>query len=172
MRWSIAAAALSAGDACVVIYWFGRRTLCEGWDVPFHFFDHTADVGLELSAPTLPALFEEAALALSAVLSRSGRVEPRCHVSVSLTAPSLEQLLVDWLAELLGRFDVELWVTGGVEVTVDRGDGRCSLQALVAGEPLDLRRHPGALPVKGVTYHRLRVLQTADGWCATIVLDV
>ena len=140
--------------------------------MPFRFFDHTADVGLELSAPTLPALFEEAALALSAVLSRSGRVEPRCHVSVSLTAPSLEQLLVDWLAELLGRFDVELWVTGGVEVTVDRGDVRCSLQALVAGEPLDLRRHPGALPVKGITYHRLSVLQTADGWCATIVLDV
>ena len=140
--------------------------------MPFRFFDHTADVGLELSAPTLPALFEEAALALSAVLSRSGRVEPRCHVSVSLTAPSLEQLLVDWLAELLGRFDVELWVTGGVAVTVDRGDGRCSLQALVAGEPLDLRRHPGALPVKGITYHRLSVLQTADGWCATIVLDV
>ena len=172
MRWSIAAAAPSAGDTCVVIYWFGRRTLCEGWDVPFRFFDHTADVGLELSAPTLPALFEEAALALSAVLSRSGRVEPRRHVSVSLTAPSLEQLLVDWLAELLGRFDVELWVTGGVEVTVDRGDGRCSLQALVAGEPLDLRRHPGALPVKGITYHRLSVLQTDDGWCATIVLDV
>ena len=140
--------------------------------MPFRFFDHTADVGLELSAPTLPALFEEAALALSAVLSRSGRVEPRCHVSVSLTAPSLEQLLVDWLAELLGRFDVELWVTGGVEVTVDRGDGRGSLQALVAGEPLDLRRHPGALPVKGITFHRLSVLQTADGWCATIVLDV
>ena len=140
--------------------------------MPFRFFDHTADVGLELSAPTLPALFEEAALALSAVLSRSGRVEPRRHVSVSLTAPSLEQLLVDWLAELLGRFDVELWVTGGVEVTVDRGDGRCSLQALVAGEPLDRCRHPHALPVKGITYHRLSVLQTADGWCATIVLDV
>lgn len=140
--------------------------------MPFRFFDHTADVGLELSAPTLPALFEEAALALSAVLCRSGRVEPRRHVSVSLTAPSLEQLLVDWLAELLGRFDVELWVTGGVEVTVDRGDECCSLQALVAGEPLDLRGHPGALPVKGITYHRLSVLQTADGWCATIVLDV
>ena len=146
--------------------------MCEGWDVPFRFFDHTADVGLELRAPTLPALFEEAALALSAVLSRSGRVEPRRHVSVSLTASSLEQLLVDWLAELLGWFDVELWVTGGVEVTVDRGDGRYSLQALGAGEPLDLRRHPGALPVKGITFHRLSVLQTADGWCATIVLDV
>ena len=111
-------AAPSAGDTCVLIYWFGRRPLCEGWDVPFRFFDHTADVGLELSAPTLPALFEE------------------------------------------------------VEVTVDRGDGRYSLQALVAGEPLDLRRHPGALPVKGITYHRLSVQQTADGWCATVVLDV
>ena len=162
-------AAPSAGNTCVLIYWFGRRSLCEGWDVPFRFFDHTADVGLELSAPTLPALFEEAALALSAVLSRSGRVEPKRQVSISLTASSIEQLLVDWLA---GRFDVERWVTGVVEVTVDCGAGRCSLQALVAGEPLDLRRHPGALPVKGITYHRLSVQQTADGWCATVVLDV
>ncbi len=165
-------AAWSAGDTCAPIYWFGRRTLCEGWDVPFRFFDHTADVGLELSAPTLSALFEEAALALTAVLSRSGRVEPRRQVSVSLTAPSIDQLLVDWLAELLGRFDIERWVTGVVEVTVDRGDKRCSLLALVAGEALDLRRHPGVLPVKGITYHRLSVQQTAAGWCATVVLDV
>ena len=165
-------AARSAGDTCVVICWFRRRPLWEGWDVPFRFFDHTADIGLELSAPTLSALFEEAALALGAVLSRSGRVEPRRRVSVSLTAPSIEQLLVDWLAELLGRFDVELWVTGAVEVTVDRGDGCCSLQALVAGEPLDRCRHPDALPVKGITYHRLNVQQTGDGWRATVVLDV
>ena len=140
--------------------------------MPFRFFDHTADVGLELSAPTLSALFEEAALGLSAVLSRAGRVEPRRRMSVSLTAPSIEQLLVDWLAELVGRFDVELWLTGVVEVTVDRGDGRCRLRALVAGEPLDTRRHPAALPVKGITYHRLSVRQTAEGWCATVVLDV
>ena len=140
--------------------------------MPFRFFDHTADVGLELSAPTLSALFEEAALALSAVLSRSGRVEPRRQVAVALTAPSIEQLLVDWLTELLGRFDVELWLTGVVDVTVDRGHGRCSLHALVAGEPLDTRRHPAALPVKGITYHRLRVRQTADGWSAIVVLDV
>ena len=140
--------------------------------MPFRFFDHTADVGVELSAPTLSALFEEAALALSAVLSGSGRVDPRLRVSVSLTASSIEQLLVDWLAELLGRFDVELWLTGAVEVTVDCGDGRCSLQALVAGEPLDTRRYPSALPVKGITYHRLRVQQTAEGWCATVILDV
>ncbi len=140
--------------------------------MPFRFFDHTADVGLELSAPTLSALFEEAALALSAVLSRSGRVEPRRQVAVALTAPSIEQLLVDWLAELLGRFDVELWLTGAVEVTVDRDDGRSSLQALVAGERLDTRRHPAAFPVKGVTYHRLCVRETAAGWSATVVLDV
>ena len=140
--------------------------------MPFRFFDHTADVGLELSAASLPALFEQAALALSAVLSRSGRVEQRRQVTVALTAPSIEQLLVDWLTELSGRFDVELWLTGAAQVTIDRSDGRCSLQALVAGEPLDTRGHPAALPVKGVTYHRLSVRETAEGWCATVVLDV
>ena len=138
----------------------------------FRFFDHTADVGLALSAPTLPALFEQGALALSAVLSGSERVERRRRVSVSLTAPSIEQMLVDWLAELLGRFDIEQWLTAGAQVTIDRDDGCCRLHALVTGEPLDPRRHPAALPVKGITYHRLSVRQTADGWRATVVLDV
>ena len=152
-------AAPSAGNTCVLIYWFGRRSLCEGWDVPFRFF--------ELS---VPALFEEAALALSAVLSRSGRVEPKRQVSISLTASSIEQLLVDWLAELLGRFDVERWVTGVVEVTVDCGrDAAACRRWSPASRSTSAA---GALPVKGITYHRLSVQQTADGWCATVVLDV
>ena len=140
--------------------------------MPFRFFDHTADIGLELSAPTLPALFEQAALALSAVLSGSGSVEPRQQLSVSLSTSSIEQLLVDWLAELLGRFDIELWLTCGAQVTIDRDDGCCRLHALVTGEPLDSRRHVADLPVKGITYHRLSVRQRSDGWRATVVLDV
>ena len=140
--------------------------------MPFDFFDHTADVGFELSAPTLPALFEQAALALSAVLSGSGPIEPREQGAVSLSAPSIEQLLVDWLAELLGRFDIALWLTSGAQVTIDRDDGCCRLRAAVTGEPLDPRRHLGALPVKGITYHRLSVRRSSGGWRATVVLDV
>jgi len=81
-------------------------------------------------------------------------------------------LFVDSSHLLMPGTDVDLLLTGAVEVTIDRSHGRCSLQALVAGEPLDTRGHPAALPVKGVTYHRLSVRETAEGWCATVVLDV
>jgi tRNA nucleotidyltransferase (CCA-adding enzyme) len=140
--------------------------------VGFRFFDHTADVGLEVNASTVSALFEEAAVALSAVLSGSAPVEPRERVSVSLTACSVEQLLVDWLVELLGRFDIELWLAGSGRLVVEQRGDRWHLNGAVAGAPLDPHRQSTALPVKGITYHRLSVRQTADGWRATIVLDV
>ncbi len=153
-------------------YWFGRRLLCDGWEVPYRFVDHTADIGLEVHAPTLARLFEEAALALTSVLCGAGPVEPRRQLSVSLSAPSVEQLLVDWLTELIGRFDVEAWLTAGAEVTLTRDAGRCGLDALALGEALDPARHPAGLGVKGITYHRLSVRQTPEGWQATVVLDV
>jgi tRNA nucleotidyltransferase (CCA-adding enzyme) len=140
--------------------------------VGFRFFDHTADIGLVVSAPTVSALFEEAAVALTAVLSGSAPVDPSERVSVSLTACSVEQLLVDWLVELLGRFDIELWLTGSGQLLVEQRGDSWHLGGVIAGASLDPRGQTAALPVKGITYHRLSVRQTTDGWWATIVLDV
>jgi SHS2 domain-containing protein len=135
----------------------------------YEFFEHTADLGLRVRAADLDALFAEAAAALfSAVVEELTTVRPVQRIDVQLAGEDREYLLFDWLKELLYRFDAEHLLFCRFEVHV-RSDG---LTAAAWGEPLDRSRHELAHEVKAITYHGLRVEQTADGWLAEIIVDI
>ncbi len=132
-------------------------------------FEHTADLGLRVRAPDLDRLFAEAGLALfSVVLDDVNTVEPRQRIDVEMAGDDRAYLLFDWLRELLYRFDAEHLLFGRFEARV-RADG---LTGTAWGEPLDRSRHALAHEVKAITYHGLRVEQTADGWLAEVIVDI
>jgi SHS2 domain-containing protein len=135
----------------------------------YEFFEHTADLGLRICAPDLDALFVESAQALfAAIVEDLGTVRPEQRVDVELAGDDREYLLFDWLKELLYRFDVEHVLFSRFEVRVtDAG-----LKGTAWGEPLDRTRHELAHEVKAITYHGLKVEQTADGWLAEIIVDI
>jgi SHS2 domain-containing protein len=135
----------------------------------YEFFEHTADVGLRIRAPNLDALFAEAAQALfAAIVEDFAAVRPLQPVEVQLTGNDREYLLFDWLKDLLYRFDAEHLLFNRFEVHVHE-DG---LTGCAWGEPLDRSRHELAHEVKAITYHGLRVEQTADGWLAEVIVDI
>ncbi len=149
----------------------------------YSFFDHTGDIGVRATSPTLDGLFRDFAAAFTDAVTDPARVERRRSVSLALSASDLELLLVDWLNELLYRFDAEQFLTAAVEVHVDEGDpgrGRSdavaarafSLQATLTGEPFDARRHGVKVLVKAITYHALEVRHDAGGWQGTVVFDI
>src|SRR5262245_27570778 len=116
--------------------------------------EHTADIGFDLSAPTLKDLSETAAIALCDAMIDLDSVAPaQAHV-VTVSAPYLEALLVRWLSEmlylrdaqdlLLCRFDIE-----------EMDEAR--LTARVWGEPFDAARHAVKTGIKAVTYHQIAV---------------
>jgi SHS2 domain-containing protein len=132
-------------------------------------FDHTADLGLRVLAPDLDALFAEAAAALfSVIVTDVGSIQPTVRRDVQLPADDKEFLLFDWLKTLLYWFDCEHLLFGRFEVKLtDAG-----LTGTAWGEPLDRERHHLEHEVKAITYHGLRVEQTADGWLAEVVVDI
>jgi SHS2 domain-containing protein len=132
-------------------------------------FDHTADLGLRVRAADLDSLFAEAAQALSsAIVEDLGSVRPEQAVEIKLQGKEREYLLCDWLKELLIRFEVDHMLFGKFVVKVtDTG-----LEAKAWGEPLDRSRHELGHEVKAITYHGLRVEQTADGWLAEVIVDI
>jgi SHS2 domain-containing protein len=135
----------------------------------YEFFEHTADLGLRVRAGDLDTLFAEAARALFAVIvDNLDAVRPLQQVEVRLAGTDRDFLLFDWLRELLYRFDAEHLVFGRFEVRVTV-DG---LTGTAWGEPLDRSRHELAHEVKAITYHGLRVEQTADGWLAEVIVDI
>jgi SHS2 domain-containing protein len=135
----------------------------------FETFDHTADLGLRIRAPNLNSLFSEAGQALTSILvDNPASIEPRHRLEIRISADDLEFLLFDWLRELLYRFDADHLLLVKFEVQVAGLD----LSAAVWGEPLDRSRHVLAHEVKAITYHGLRVEQSADGWLAEVIVDI
>jgi SHS2 domain-containing protein len=73
----------------------------------YSFVDHTADVAVDLTGRTVEELFASAAQALTDTLTHLDAVRPLVTQSVTLESGALDDLLVDWLNELLYRFEVQ-----------------------------------------------------------------
>ena len=135
--------------------------------------DHTADVGFELGAPSLEALFDEARRALLMVVFEHPPEEGEGADAVSLTAPDRETLLVRWLNELVYLIQDAGFVPAGAEIQLpEAGDSGYALEARLTGAPLLLEEYGWQGEIKSATFHGLEVTKDEDGWHARVILDV
>lgn len=135
----------------------------------FEIFEHTADVGIRVRAATPERLLSDAARGLfSVMVSRLEAVQPIETVEFRMPGDNLEELLHDWLSELLFTFSTRRLVFCEFQVKINPN----GLDASAQGEPLDLHRHTLDVEVKAITWHALKVERTADGWMAEVIVDV
>ena len=78
-----------------------------GWE----HFPHDADVGVRGFGKTAAEAFEQAARALTAVITYA-EVEPRVRVDVSCEAPDIELLFVEWLNAVIYEMAVRKMLFG------------------------------------------------------------
>lgn len=138
----------------------------------YAFFDHSGDLGVTLTGASREELFVSAALAFTDSITPLAGIEPRRPEEVAMDAPDLELLLVDFLSELLYRFDTRGWLTRGAEVDVRERDGGFALEGTLSGEKFDPSRHPVAMEIKAVIYPRLHVVEHDGVWRASVVFDI
>ncbi len=138
-------------------------------DGDWKLFSHEADIGVGGFGATREAAFEQAAIALTAVVTDPRRVQPRQAIEVACEAPNEELLLVDWLNALVYEMATRKMLFGRFAVCIEA----CRLHGKAWGEPVDVVRHSPAAEVKGATYTELRVAKGPDGrWVAQCVVDV
>ena len=140
--------------------------------MPYQFFDHTGDIGVTLTGPTCDTLFAAAAAAFTDSITPLDHVEPRRPEEIAVDAPELDLLLVDFLSELLYRFDTRGWLTRNAEIAVSERDGGWTLEGTLSGEKLDPDRHSVRILIKAVTYHGLRIVKRNGEWSANVVFDI
>lgn len=138
----------------------------------YEFFDHTGDIGVGLTGRTVDELFASAAEAFSDTITPLDRVEPMRPEELDVAAPELDLLLVDFLSELLYRFDTRGWLTRRAQVEIREQDGGWELQGTLLGERYDPVRHPIRVLIKAVTYHQLQVGEHEGMWTARVVFDI
>ncbi|MCB1738992.1 MAG: archease [Gammaproteobacteria bacterium] len=138
-------------------------------------FEHDADIGVRGIAPTLEGAFEQAALALTAVVTEPAGVASVQGVRVHCSAPDTALLLVDFLNAIVFQMATRHLLFGRFEIQQlsHREDGQWVLDARLCGEAVEPERHQPAVEVKGATYTSLEVKRQVGGdWLAQCVVDV
>jgi SHS2 domain-containing protein len=133
----------------------------------YELIDHTADVGIKAYGNTFSEAFENAARAMFDIITDKSKVKSIGSYHIELDAPELEQLLVDWLSELLFLNTAKNLVFGSFKVSLDE----THLSAEVSGEEYDTSKHKMGVEIKAVTYHMLEVKKT-DKCYVQVLFDI
>ncbi len=133
----------------------------------YEFLEHTADIAFRAYGNNIDELFEHAAEAFESIMICLDDVACENSRTVTLTSDSYEDLLYDWLSELLVIFEVDLFAVRRCRV---RTKG-FALHAKCLGAKIDPSKHRLKEGVKAVTYHELKVTKNAY-FQAQVTLDV
>ena len=131
----------------------------------FRFLDHTADAKFQAYGRTIEEAFANAALATVSLMWDPTNVETRLNHPVGVQGRDLEQLLVQFLGEIIYLLETRSFLVAAVDdLTIDKTDGGFRLEAVFRGDD-----RPGRYPifgeVKAVTYNEMRI----DQGCPVIV---
>lgn len=133
--------------------------------MPYRILEHTADIGIEATAPDVPSLFSEAVRATASVILDAEPGEPAADAAVAVDAGDLGALLAALLGEALWTFEStgDLPVATELEVSETTAAGKfLTIRNAVVGGPA----------IKAVTYHQLSVERVSNGWRAQVFFDV
>jgi SHS2 domain-containing protein len=129
---------------------------------------HTADTGIEATAPTLHALIEELALGMFGLMAPVDSCPAGTEVDTTITASTIEDLVVDALSDLLYLAETGDLHFCRFEVA---GNGKTTVRIRASGVPL-VDIDASGPPIKAVTYHQLEVSERDEGWYARVYFDV
>ncbi|NWG12085.1 MAG: archease [Acidobacteria bacterium] len=137
--------------------------------VSYQFFDHAADVGIDLRAESLEGLFTAAGHALTEWIGPEPDTPQTLNLRLDVKAETCEELLVRWLQELLFLFHQKHAYFAGTNSLNVTG---CALSADVEFRIWEDALYRDYQEVKAVTYHQLYVGHEGDCWKARVILDI
>jgi SHS2 domain-containing protein len=135
----------------------------------YSLIEHTADIGIRVKAKSPKSLFKHCAAAVFALSCRrikSSSGKPR-GFSVRLQATDIQELLVNWLNELLSLSQAKGIVFSSFKIS------RLSdfyIEAEAFGHPIT--DYKVEKEIKAATYHTLKIKKKRSGWEAEVILDV
>jgi len=135
----------------------------------FEIIDHTADIGVIVYGTDVKELFSNAALALFSLITDVESIEEKLQHDLKISSEDRDNLLVEWLNELIYLFDAEHILFNKFEI---KSLSHNQLKAICYGESFDPLRHKIKTGVKAATYHLLKVDKDNGGYKAQIIFDV
>jgi len=136
---------------------------------PYELIDHTADLGIAVTAENIADLFESAAHAMFDQIIDRAALSGAMKEIITAAGIDKADLMINWLRELLFFWNGRERLVKRVQVEQIR-DAR--IRASLWHDPYDPDAHEILSDIKAVTYHGIKVKKSNGRWTATIIFDV
>ena len=136
---------------------------------PFEILDHTADIRIKAYGKSLKELFRGAALGMFGILADLEGITASTELEIKVEAPDTEELLIEWLDELLYNFYTKYIIFFEFDITelTDK-----NLTAKVKGRFIGENKNRLKTEIKAATRHDLKIKKKDDTYEVQIVFDI
>ena len=135
----------------------------------FEFVNHTADISIKAYGEGLKELFRNAALGMFNILADLEGITTSTDLEIKVEAPDKEELLIEWLDELLYNFYTKHIIFCEFNIT-DLTDN--NLTAKVKGRFIGENKNRLKTEIKAATRHDLKIKKKEGTYEVQIVFDV
>ncbi len=135
----------------------------------YELIEHTADLGIRVWGKDLNSLFLNASIGMYSLIADIKKVSPKQQFNIELKADDKDELLKDWLSELLYYFNVKSTLLS--KFSIEYIDDK-HIKSRVSGEKINEDKHILRHEIKAVTYHNLRIEEKNSLLTTEIIFDV
>ncbi|UCB54862.1 MAG: archease [Thiotrichales bacterium] len=131
-------------------------------------FEHKADIGIRGYGNTLAEAFEQAAIAMTTVVTDLSLIHAVTPIHIRCADRDHDTLFYDWINALIYEMATRKMLFSQFNVEIDQE----RLSATATGEAIDIEQHQPSVEIKGATFTELGVYQEDGLWVAQCVIDV
>ncbi len=130
-----------------------------------------ADIAFEAYGKDLKELFENAALAIFELSADLKSLDSREKLEFELENERIDNLLYDFLSEILFLKDSKYMIFKEVKVQI-KENRKYQLKAALKGEGINPGKHRLENDIKAITMHMFEVKKEKGKWKAIVVVDI
>ena len=133
-----------------------------------------ADIAYNAYGKNLSELFENSALAIFELSAEVKTIEPKKKLTIKLENKKLNNLLYDFLSEILFLKDSKYMVFRNVKVKIieNKENKIYKLKSTLEGDAINSKKQHLENDIKAITMHMFELKKVKNGYKARIVVDI
>lgn len=135
----------------------------------YRVLNRSSDLVIKVFGKTQAELFSNSAFALFDLLADMEKVEVRDHLQLEVEGADRDDLMVNWVRELLYLFQGSDYLVKEVELKEIKEN---YVRGEVKGEKFDPDRHEIRREIRAVAYDQSRMDKTGDQWTAQLIFEL
>ncbi|MBI2361170.1 MAG: archease [Deltaproteobacteria bacterium] len=135
----------------------------------YRILSRSSDLLIKVFGGTQAELFANSAFALFDLITDIGKVEDRERMLLEVEGVNRDDLMVNWMRELLYLYQGSGYLLREFQVQEARDN---YVRGEVCGEKFDPDRHEIQRDIRAVAYHQSRMDKTGDQWTAQVIFEL